>query len=258
MLLMSSARRATARFKSEEAANAVMSHVEGQTSGVVSAIEKKKKRTQACSGNRSIPRRLWPPPGSEGLSPARTTRLAESLYMDGYISHPRIDNTVYPESLDLEGTVKKLSDVAASSSVLPGTVGGARELPRAARRKRPTIRLSTPRLPADPDKLGAPEWKLYSLIARRLATLSDAAVIEGTKVTIEVNAEPFAVRGDVVVKPGFRAIYPYGMKKEEQLPALLSKAERSISRGAVCKRSRLSRRRATARASSFRKWSAWA
>lgn len=39
-------------------------------------------------------------------------RIAESLYMDGYISYPRVDNTVYPESLDLEGTVRKLSDVA--------------------------------------------------------------------------------------------------------------------------------------------------
>ena len=66
-----------------------------------------------------------------------------------------------------------------------------------------------------------------------MATLSDAAVIEGTKVTIEVNAEPFAVRGDVVVKPGFRAIYPYGMKKEEQLPAL-AEGQTVDFKGAVC------------------------
>ncbi len=51
--------------------------------------------------------------------------------------------------------------------------------------------------------------------------------------TIEVNAEPFAVRGDVVVKPGFRAIYPYGMKKEEQLPAL-AEGQTVDFKGAVC------------------------
>ena len=81
-----SAPHATARFKSEEAANAVMSHVEGQTSGVVSAIEKK-KRTQAAP----VPfntTSLMAAAASEGLSPARTMRLAESLYMDGYISYP--------------------------------------------------------------------------------------------------------------------------------------------------------------------------
>ena len=65
------------------------------------------------------------------------------------------------------------------------------------------------------------EYKLYNLIARRfMATLSEPAVIEGTKVTLEVNGEPFAAKGDVLVKPGFRAIYPYGLKKDEQLPAL--------------------------------------
>ena len=64
-----------------------------------------------------------------------------------------------------------------------------------------------PTAAADPDKLGAPEWKLYNLIARRfLATLSEPAVVEGTKVTISVNEEPFAVKGDVLVKPGFRGI----------------------------------------------------
>ena len=46
---------------------------------------------------------------AEGLSPARTMRIAESLYMDGYISYPRVDNTVYPSSLDLADTVKAIS-----------------------------------------------------------------------------------------------------------------------------------------------------
>lgn len=46
---------------------------------------------------------------AEGLSPARTMRLAESLYMDGYISYPRVDNTVYPASLDLREVVRAIS-----------------------------------------------------------------------------------------------------------------------------------------------------
>ena len=53
-----------------------------------------------------------------------------------------------------------------------------------------------------------------------MATLSEPAEIEGTKVTLDVNGQPFVVKGDVLVKPGFRAIYPYGLKKDEQLPAL--------------------------------------
>ena len=73
----------------------------------------------------------------------------------------------------------------------------------------------------DPDKLRPEEWKLYNLIARRfLATLSEQPVIEGTKVTLDAGGQTFAASGDVLVKPGYRAIYPYGSKKDEQLPAL--------------------------------------
>ena len=57
--------------------------------------------------------------------------------------------------------------------------------------------------------------------------------MEGTKVTLDVNGELFVAKGDVLVKPGFRAIYPYGLKKDEQLPAL-SEGARIAFNGAVC------------------------
>ena len=86
---------------------------------------------------------------------------------------------------------------------------------------------------ATPEQLAPAEYKLYNLIARRfMATLSDAAVVEGTKVTLEVNQEPFVVKGDVLAVPGFRAIYPYGLKKDEQLPAL-SEGETVTFKGAI-------------------------
>lgn len=33
-------------------------------------------------------------------------RIAESLYTNGYISYPRTDNTVYPETLDLRAQIE--------------------------------------------------------------------------------------------------------------------------------------------------------
>lgn len=210
---------ATARFKVEAEAQAVMEHVEGAAHGTVSAIEKKKRTVAAPVPFNTTS--LMAAAAAEGLSPARTMRIAESLYMDGYISYPRVDNTVYPESLDLEGTVKKLSDVAVYRPYCQELLAKGKLVATRGKKETTDHPPIHPTAAADPDKLGAPEWKLYNLIARRfLATLSEAAVVEGTKVTIAVNDEPFAVKGDVLVKPGFRAIYPYGLKKDEQLPAL--------------------------------------
>ena len=216
---------ATARFKKEADAKLAMEHVEGAKTACVSAIEKKKRTVRPPAPFNTTS--LMAAASAEGLSPARTMRIAESLYMDGYISYPRVDNTVYPSSLDLAEVVKTISANPAyydycqellKKGKLTATRGNKEETDH------PPI---YPTAKATPDDLPPAEWKLYNLVARRfLATLSEAAVIEGTKVTLDVPGEgtgprePFAVRGDVTVKAGFRAIYPYGVKKDEQLPAL--------------------------------------
>lgn len=210
---------ATSRFKVEKEAQDVMAHVEGQTQGTVSAIDKKRRKV-----NPPVPfntTSLMAAASSIGITPARTMRLAESLYMDGYISYPRVDNTVYPASLDLEATVKRLAGNPAYEPYCRQLLGKG---PLTATRGKQETTDHPPICPtnaATPENLGPAEYKLYNLIARRfLATLSEPAFIEGTKVTIDVNGEPFAVRGDVLAVAGFRGIYPYGLKKDEQLPSL--------------------------------------
>lgn len=210
---------ATARFKAEADAQAVMDHVDGQSAGTVTAIDKKRRRVAPPVPFNTTS--LMAAASAVGITPARTMRLAESLYMDGYISYPRVDNTVYPASLDLEATVKNLM---ANPAYEPYCRQLLAKGPLTATRGKQETTDHPPIYPtngATPDNLGPAEFKLYNLIARRfLATLSDAAYIEGTKVTIDVNGEPFAAHGDVLAEPGFRAIYPYGLKKDEQLPAM--------------------------------------
>ena len=43
-----------------------------------------------------------------GITPASAMRVAEDLYMDGFISYPRTDNTVYPASLPTRELVSSL------------------------------------------------------------------------------------------------------------------------------------------------------
>src|SRR5690606_33349684 len=52
-----------------------------------------------------------------GFSAASAMRLAEDLYMNGFISYPRTDNTVYPVSLDLNAILLALKPTAFRADV---------------------------------------------------------------------------------------------------------------------------------------------
>ena len=210
---------ATARFKDE--ATATSAYQDAKAAGkarVTDVVKKTRKGTIQTPFNTTS---LQTAAAAEGLTPARTMRIAESLYMSGIISYPRVDNTVYPETLDLSEVVTMLKGVPQYSNYCDELL--AAQPLKATRGKQETTD-HPPIYPTgvgDPDKLRPEEWKLYNLIARRfLATLSEQPVIEGTKVTLDAGGQTFTASGDVLVKPGYRAIYPYGSKKDEQLPAL--------------------------------------
>ena len=210
---------ATARFKDE--ATATSAYEDAKAAGkarVTDVVKKTRKGTIQTPFNTTS---LQTAAAAEGLTPARTMRIAESLYMSGLISYPRVDNTVYPETLDLSEVVTMLKGVPQYANYCDELLAAQ---PLTATRGKQETTDHPPIYPTgvgDPDKLRPEEWKLYNLSARRfLATLSEQPVIEGTKVTLDAGGQTFAASGDVLVKPGYRAIYPYGSKKDEQLPAL--------------------------------------
>ena len=212
------ASHATARFNAEEAASAAMAAVEGAKEATVGAIETSRRTVKPPAPFNTTA--LLAAAASEGLAPARTMRIAESLYMDGLISYPRVDNTVYPPSLDLKGILGTLDSVAAYHEHVQRLL--SRPLTPTRGKKETTDHPPIhPTGAADPDRLKPEQFKLYNLVARRfMATLSDAAVLESTKVDLDVSGQTFVARGDVVVSAGYRSVYPYGLKKEEHLPPL--------------------------------------
>ncbi|MBR3316415.1 MAG: DNA topoisomerase I [Atopobiaceae bacterium] len=210
---------ATARFKNEEEANLAYSHVRDAKQATVVDVAKK-ARTQRPPAPFNTTS-LQAAAASEGIAPARTMRLAESLYMSGLISYPRVDNTVYPRSLDLADCVRTLQAVPQYAPVCQQLLKQPKLTATRGKQETTDHPPIYPTAAADPGKLQAAEWKLYNLIARRfLATLMDSSVSEGTKLSFDIGGEPFVTSGSVLVKPGFRAIYPYGLKKDDQLPAL--------------------------------------
>ena len=209
----------TARFWDKDAADAAYANVAQAKEARVTAVERK-SRTQRPPAPFNTTS-LQAAAAAEGISPARTMRLAESLYMDGLISYPRVDNTVYPSSLDLKDCVRTISKVPQYAPTCKALLSQPKLTATRGKQETTDHPPIYPTGAADPEKLQPAAWKLYNLIARRfLATLMGPATIEGTKVTFDVTGEPFQASGNVLANPGFRSIYPYGLKKDDQLPEL--------------------------------------
>lgn len=152
------------------------------------------------------------------ISAANAMRIAEDLYMNGYISYPRTDNTVYPASLDLDGVLKELKKTTFSRDV---------EWTMAHRRPQPTRgkKSSTDHPPIHPtgaareSALTADQWKVYELIVRRfLATLSPDARWTTLKYLFDAGGEEYTATGSRLAEEGYRHVYTYSEAKETVLP----------------------------------------
>jgi DNA topoisomerase-1 len=155
-----------------------------------------------------------------GFPAAGAMRLAEDLYMNGYISYPRTDNTVYPATLDLGGILRALSGTAFEEDV---------HWVSAHRRPEPTRgkKSSTDHPPIHPasaatrQSLGEERWKIYELVVRRfLATLSPDARWKTMKVNFEAGKEPYTATGGQLIEQGWRKVYPYSTATEYILPVM--------------------------------------
>ncbi len=146
-------------------------------------------------------------------------RIAEDLYMDGFISYPRTDNTVYPRSLntrELVSSLARIPDFSAASGLLDGEL-------TATRGKKETTD-HPPIYPTQaiyPNALEGPKRRVYELVVRRfLATFSPPMITESTRADIEAGSETYFVRGSVVVDPGYAGIYTYARSSDEEIPKL--------------------------------------
>ena len=130
-------------------------------------------------------------------------RIAEDLYMDGFISYPRTDNTVYPKSLPVRELLQSISQVPAFKEAAPLAERDELEPTRGKKETTdhppiyPTQALDPNVLPDDGHR------KIYELVVRRfLATFADPSVSESTRADIEAGTETYFVRGNVLVEPG--------------------------------------------------------
>ncbi|MDI9394615.1 MAG: DNA topoisomerase I [Euryarchaeota archaeon] len=157
---------------------------------------------------------------SIGLSPANAMRIAESLYTNGYISYPRTDNTVYPDTLDLraqieifkEGPFKEYANTLLEKSELIPTRG------KKETTDHPPIFPASLAKEAD---LKEDEWKVYELVVRRFfATFAEPSIWETMRLKLDINGEEFRSNGARLLESGWRWYYPYNAPEDRLLPEL--------------------------------------
>jgi DNA topoisomerase-1 len=154
-----------------------------------------------------------------GLTPSRAMRIAEELYMDGFISYPRTDNTVYPSSLPIKELVTSLANIPDFEAAKPLLEG--KLTPTRGKKETTDHPPIYPTQAVYPNALDGPKRRVYELVARRfLATFSPPMFTESTRADIEAGSETYFVRGSVVVDPGFAAIYTYARSSDEEIPKL--------------------------------------
>ncbi len=163
-----------------------------------------------------------------GITPAAAMRLAEDLYMDGFVSYPRTDNTVYPASLPTRELVQqmvRIPEFEAGAFVLDGPMQATRGKKETT--DHPPIH---PTQAVHPNALGdGPKRRVYELIVRRfIATFGPPMVTESTRADIEAGSESYFVRGSVVLDPGFARIYTYARSSDDEIPKLTDGQELAL------------------------------
>lgn len=148
-----------------------------------------------------------------GFSASNAMKLAEELYMNGCISYPRTDNTVYPP-LPFDSILKKLE------KIMPSEIEEVRKMRRSKPVRGKKMAHDHPPIhPVDACKLEGEHKKIYELIAKRfLATISKDATIEEKNVEMSVKNHLFRGKGVKIIEENWRKVYPYYKIKQSEIP----------------------------------------
>jgi DNA topoisomerase-1 len=159
--------------------------------------------------------------GLFGYSPKMTLDVAQSLYEHALISYPRTSSQKLPPTIGYKGIITKLSGQLEYGDLCEKLLAKGPLRPRQGSKTdsaHPAIFPTGSR----PGKISVYQRKLYDLIVKRfLATFSDTALREQTKVSIKVADEDFAAHGIRTTFAGWIEFYrPYAKLKEAVLPAV--------------------------------------
>ncbi len=157
-----------------------------------------------------------------GLSPYKTQRIAEQLYLNALISYPRTNSQKLPSTLNyagILGRLKEINDYGRLIDTLLEETGGKLK-PRQGRKDDPAHPAIYP-TGRKPGKLGRDEWRIYDLIVRRfMAAFSKPHVYLRETVIFNAAGMRFRLSGLRIVEEGWRRYYYFKKHREKVIPRL--------------------------------------
>lgn len=154
-----------------------------------------------------------------GISASYAMNRAEDLYMRGFISYPRTDNTTYPKSLKISEQLEIFAHGAFTKEAAY-VKNHLRSVPTRGKKETTDHPPIYPTSLANREEIGDDvSWKLYEFIVRRFfATICIDAEWETMKVNMSAGSEPYTITGGRILEAGWRGIYPYSKAEENLLP----------------------------------------
>jgi DNA topoisomerase-3 len=127
------------------------------------------------------------------ISSAEAMKIAEKLYMSGFISYPRTETNAFPATMHLPPLVKRLEGCSAYSSYVEGLLQGGKYMnPKIGNQNDQAHAPIHPVKPAEKASMTAEEWMVYDLITRHfLACCSKDAVGIESEIVAEISGEYF-------------------------------------------------------------------
>jgi DNA topoisomerase-1 len=151
------------------------------------------------------------------IQPKETLEIAQTLYINSYISYPRTSSNQLPDSIGYKKILNKLMVQSEYSQLCSELMRGnlkpnnGKKVDEAHPAIYPTGEV--------PSGLEGKEKRLYDLIVKRfLATFASAAVRETMNITIDMNGEKFLSKGTRTIEENWHKFYrPYVKFDEEEI-----------------------------------------